>query len=97
MSQKTYGMNSDQVRSEGRKLQNNASDVLTEINNLEKYNNSLKQIWKGAGSQSYFTKWEEKKESIKRLQNWLNGFADATVKSAELAARTDSEVSGSMR
>ena len=97
MAQKTYGMNSDEVKRDGGKLQNNARDFFTEINNLEKHNSSLKQIWKGTGSESYFTKWEEKKESIKKLQTWLNGFADATVKSAQLAAKTDSDVSGYMK
>lgn len=97
MSQKTYGMNSDEVKREGGILQDNASAFLTEINNLENYNSSLKQIWKGTGSESYFTKWEEKKESIKKLQSWLSGFADATVKVGLMAERTDSDVSGRMR
>lgn len=97
MADKTYRMNPDDVKREGQQLQNNANDFLSELNKLEKYNSQLEQIWKGSGSESYFTKWNEKKESIKRLQDWLKGFADATVKSAMKAQQTDSDVSGMIR
>lgn len=97
MANKTYGMNPDEVKREGAQLQNNANDFLNELNKLVKYNGQLEQIWKGSGSETYFSKWNEKKESISKLQNWLRGFADATVKSATMAQQTDSDVSGSMR
>lgn len=97
MANKTYGMNPDDVKREGQQLQNNANDFLNELNKLIKYNDQLEQIWKGNGSESYFTKWNEKKESITKLQNWLRGFADATVNTATLAQQTDSDVSGIMR
>ncbi len=97
MADKTYGMNPDDVKREGQQLQNNANDFLNELNKLVKYNDQLEQIWKGNGSESYFTKWNEKKESITKLQNWLRGFADATVNTATLAQQTDSDVSSSMR
>ena len=32
-----------------------------------------------------------------RLQKWLEGFANATVKTANDAAKTDSDVAGMMR
>lgn len=97
MANKTYGMNPSDVKREGSQLQNNASDLLNELNKLVKYNDQLEQVWKGSGSVTYFTKWNEKKESITKLQNWLRGFADATVKTAQMAQQTDSDVSGSMR
>ena len=94
MADKTYRMNPDDVKREGQQLQNNANDLLSELKKLVKYNSQLEQIWKGSGSESYFTKWNEKKESITKLQDWLKGFADATVKSAIRAQQTDSDVSG---
>ena len=32
MSQKTYGMNPDEVKREGQQLQNNANEFLSELN-----------------------------------------------------------------
>ncbi len=97
MSQKTYGMNPGEVRSEGKKLQDNAGSFATELQKLVRYNSALEQIWKGSGSETYFTKWNEKKMSIEKLQKWLSGFANATVSSAEQAQRTDTDVSGMMK
>ncbi len=97
MSQKTYGMNPEEVKSEGNQLVRNAGDFSSELTKLIKFNNSLEEIWKGSGSESYFSKWNEKKESITKLQKWLEGFANATVKTANDAAKTDSDVAGMMK
>ena len=97
MSQKGYAMNPAEVKTEGTKLQENAQSILNEINRLVKYNDQLKQIWKGTGSETYFAKWDEKKQSINKLQNWLEEFANATVNSAKMAQETDSNVSSRMK
>lgn len=97
MSQKAYGMNPNEVKNDGQKLQTNAEIFLDELKKLVNYNSQLEQIWKGSGAESYFAKWEEKKQSITKLQNWLKKFADATVKSANKAIEIDGNVSGNIR
>lgn len=97
MANKTFGMNPIDVKRDGGQLQTNAGDLLNEINLLVKHNSELKKIWKGGASESYFAKWDEKKQSVSKLQNWLQGFANATVKSADDVIKTDGDVSSSMR
>ena len=94
MSNKTFGMNPEEVKREGQQIQNNAQEFLNELNKLVKYNDELSQIWKGSSSDAYFSKWNEKRENIKRLQAWLKGFGEATEKSGQLGQQADSDISG---
>ncbi len=97
MSQKTYGMNPEEVKHEGDKLVRNAGEFSGELAKLVKFNNSLEEIWKGSGSEAYFTKWNEKKESINKLQKWLESFANATVETAKDAIEIDGDVAGMIK
>lgn len=97
MSQKAYGMNSNDVKRDGELLLNNAREFLNELKSLEKYNSDLKSIWSGSGSESYFQKWEEKKVSISELQKWLESYGEKVVDVANKSAQTDQEVSNFIR
>ncbi len=97
MADKTFGMNPEEVRREGQGIQDNANQFLSELNKLVKYNDQLAQIWKGSGSETYFEKWNEKKESISKLQKWLAGYGEATVKSAGQVQQADSDISGMIK
>ena len=89
MAERNYGMNPEVVKSQGQKLQSNAENFAMQLERLTKYNDQLEQIWKGQTASAYFAKWQEKRESIKRLSNWLKDYANATVSAANYAMEAD--------
>lgn len=92
-----YGMNPVEVKQNGVKLQGNVASLSNEISKLTKQNEDLREVWKGSAAETYFRMWDNKKNSLKALQEWLNKFADATVKAGELATQTDQSLSGDIR